>query len=98
MANAIEASGPDDRVFVVSRVTQEGVTIQVRDEGLGISKEIRDKVFDPYFTTKPDGVGLGLAMAKKVMHAHQGTIELHSDEGRGTTVALCYPFSPSQEA
>ena len=98
MANAIEASGPDDRVFVVSRVTPEGVTIQVRDEGLGISKEIRDKVFDPYFTTKPDGVGLGLAMAKKVMHAHQGTIELHSDEGRGTTVALCYPFSPSQEA
>ena len=98
MANAIEASGPDDRVFVVSRVMQEGVTIQIRDEGSGISKEVRDKVFDPYFTTKPDGVGLGLAMAKKVMNAHQGTIELHSEAGRGTTVTLCYPRSPSQEA
>ena len=98
MANAIEASGPDDRVVVVSRVMQEAVTIQVRDEGSGISKEVRDKVFDPYFTTKPDGVGLGLAMAKKVMNAHEGTIQLHSDEGRGTTVALRYPFSPSQEA
>ena len=97
MANAIEASGPDDRVFVMSRLLQEAVVIQVRDEGLGISKDILGKVFDPYFTTKPDGVGLGLAMAKKVMHAHQGTIELRS-EGRGTTVALCYPLPPSQEA
>ena len=98
MANAIEASGPDGRVFVISRVTQEAVAIQVRDEGTGISKDILDKVFDPYFTTKPDGVGLGLAMAKKVMNAHLGTIELCSEKERGTTVTLRYPFSPSQEA
>lgn len=98
MANAIEASGLDGRVFVISRVTQEAVAIQVRDEGTGISKDVLGKAFDPYFTTKPDGVGLGLAMAKKVMNAHLGTIELRSEKERGTTVTLCYPFSPSQEA
>ena len=98
MANAIEVSGPDGRVFVISRVTQEAVTIQVTDEGPGISKDILDKAFDPYFTTKPAGVGLGLAMAKKVMNAHLGTIELRSEKEHGTTVTLCYPFSPSQEA
>ena len=98
IVNAIEASGPGDKVFVASRVIRDAVAIQVRDEGLGISTDILGKVFDPYFTTKPDGVGLGLAMAKKVMHAHQGTIELQSDEGRGTNVILCYPLPPSQEA
>ena len=98
IANAIEASGPDGKVFVISRVKQETVAIEVRDEGRGVARDIQDKVFEPYFTTKPDGVGLGLAMAKKVMNAHQGTIELHSEEGRGTTVTLCYPLPPSQEA
>ena len=98
IANAIEASSPDGQVFVISRVKQETAAIEVRDEGLGVAKDIQDKVFEPYFTTKPDGVGLGLAMAKKVMNAHQGTIELHSEEGRGTTVTLCYPLPPSQEA
>ena len=98
MTNAIEASGPADRVLVTSRVMQEAIAIQVRDEGPGISKDVLDKAFDPYFTTKPNGVGLGLAMAKKVMDAHQGTIELHSEEGRGTTVVLRYPRSLSQEA
>ena len=98
IANAIEASGPDGRVFVMSRLTQETVEIYVRDEGPGISADNLHKVFEPYFTTKPNGVGLGLAMAKKVMNANQGTIELHSEEGRGTTVILRYPLSSFQEA
>ena len=98
IANAIEASGPDGRVFVISRLTQETVEIYVRDEGPGISADNLHKVFEPYFTTKPNGVGLGLAMAKKVMNANQGTIELHSQEGRGTTVTLSYPLSSFQEA
>ncbi len=67
LANAIEASAPENEVFITSQVMREAVAIQIRDEGLGIPEDIRDKVFDPYFTTKADGVGLGLAMAKKVM-------------------------------
>lgn len=90
--------GSYGKVFAISRMTQEAVEIYARDEGLGVSTDILNMVFDPYFTTKPDGVGLGLAMAKKVMNANQGTIELHSEQGRGTTVTLRYPLSSFQEA
>lgn len=97
LANAIDASGPDGRVFITSLAAHDTVTLHVRDEGVGIPQEILDKVFTPYFTTKPDGVGLGLAMAKKVMTVHQGTIELHSEVGQGTTVTLSCPLAYSQE-
>lgn len=97
LANAVDASGPDGRVFITSLVTHDAVALHVRDEGAGIPQETLNKVFNPYFTTKPDGVGLGLAMAKKVMTAHQGTIELHSEIGQGTTVTLSCPLAHSQE-
>ena len=97
LANALDASGPDDKVFITSLVTQDAVAIHIRDEGVGIAQETLDKVFNPYFTTKPDGVGLGLAMAKKVMTAHQGTIELHSEVGQGTTVTLSCPLAYARE-
>ena len=97
LANALDASGPDGRVFITSLVTPDAVTLHIRDEGVGIPQETLDKVFNPYFTTKPDGVGLGLAMAKKVMAAHQGTIELHSEVGQGTTVTLSCPLAYARE-
>jgi two-component system sensor histidine kinase HydH len=68
------------------------VIIKVQDTGIGIPAEDLDKVLDPYFTTKPDGTGLGLALAYKIIDEHDGTIRFSSSEGKGTTVSIFLPI------
>jgi len=92
VVNAVEACRPGGTVRVASRRTPEGrVLVTVRDTGVGMSEAVRVKAFEPYFTTKPTGVGMGLPMAKKVVEAHGGTITIASQEGVGTTVTVCLP-------
>jgi two-component system sensor histidine kinase HydH len=67
------------------------VEIQVRDTGCGIAEETLERVMDPYFTTKPEGTGLGLAMVYKIIDEHGGTIKIASKEGQGTTVSIVLP-------
>ena len=62
--------------------------IDIADDGEGIGAENLGKIFDPYFTTKSDGTGLGLALSAKIIEEHQGTISVDSTPGRGTTVHL----------
>ena len=68
-----------------------GVWIRVSDTGYGIPPEDLPHVFDPYFTTKPDGTGLGLANAHNIMEAHGGSIKAESRPGRGTVMQLFLP-------
>ena len=68
------------------------VIIEVQDTGNGIPQEDLDKVLDPYFTTKPEGTGLGLALAYKIIDEHKGTIRFDSIEGEGTTVSVLFPI------
>ncbi len=91
LTNAIEASPDGGQLHITSGPTDQGVTVSIRDEGEGVSPELYDKLFTPYFTTKPNGVGLGLAMAKKVLVAHGGEIELHRPVGHGTAIILNLP-------
>lgn len=91
VTNAIDASPPGARLYLASEATDQGVRLSIRDEGEGVAPGLHDKLFTPYFTTKPNGVGLGLAMAKKVLVAHGGAIELHSEPGVGTTVMIHLP-------
>ena len=67
------------------------VVISVRDEGVGIPEEVRDKIFDPYFTTKEKGSGLGLSTSYSVMKNHGGHIEVFSHPGQGTEFRLFLP-------
>ena len=96
LTNAVEASRPGGKVFVTSRTTQDAVAVDIRNEGEAIPQDVLDNAFAPYFTTKSNGVGLGLAMAKKVMTAHRGSIELRNHAGQGTTVTLHCPVALSQ--
>ncbi len=64
------------------------VGIYVADSGIGISPKILPRIFEPYFTTKDSGVGLGLAIAKKTIEEHNGSIELESEVGKGTTIKI----------
>ena len=65
--------------------------IKVVDNGLGVAEENRDKIFEPKFTTKSSGMGLGLAMVKKIVEAYEGDITFISIEGKGTTFIVRFP-------
>jgi two-component system sensor histidine kinase HydH len=79
------------KVSVQSDDTEGVIRIEVQDNGQGIPQESIDKVLDPYFTTKPKGTGLGLALAYKIIDEHNGTIRFKSTEGQGTVVSVTIP-------
>jgi len=68
-------------------------TLHVIDTGPGMDEQTRARVFEPYFSTKPAGTGLGLPITRRVVEAHGGRIEIHSDLGRGTDFALIFPLA-----
>jgi signal transduction histidine kinase len=72
---------------------QPSALLRVADEGLGISEEIREKIFDLYFTTKIGGSGIGLAMTYRILQLHHGSIEVQSRQGRGTEFQLRIPLA-----
>ena len=82
---------------ITTRFDQERVYIIITDTGKGIPPDILHKIFEPYFTTKPDGSGLGLTMTYKVMKEHGGDIQVHSDIGKGTRFTLILPITRSEK-
>jgi two-component system sensor histidine kinase HydH len=67
------------------------IRIDVSDTGTGIRKEDLPRIFDPYFTTRPSGAGLGLAIVQKIVEAHDGEIRVESEPGKGTTFSVFLP-------
>ena len=91
--NGVQAMPEGGTLRVTTRREGEGALITVRDQGAGIAPEVRDKIFNLYFTTKKGGSGIGLAMAYRVVQLHHGTLEFTSVPGRGTTFYLRFPLS-----
>ncbi len=72
-----------------SRIDDRGrIIIRVSDNGPGIPAELRDKIFIPFFTTKPEGSGIGLSLSRQIMRLHRGTIAVHSKSGEETVFSL----------
>jgi signal transduction histidine kinase len=94
---AVEAEGPAE-VFLSTRSAADGVTIIVADNGVGISGADLPRVFDPYFTTKRGGTGLGLPIAKNIIEGLGGAITIASAPGRGTEMRIKLPFDASEHA
>jgi signal transduction histidine kinase len=89
IGNAIEAAGPGGWVEVVLAKNDSQATIDIRDSGPGIAAEVAAKLFEPFVTSKPEGVGLGLAVARQVAQAHQGNVELlHGEEATHFRVVI----------
>jgi signal transduction histidine kinase len=91
--NAVQASAEGQKVEVITRETTHEVVISVRDEGEGILPEHRESIFNPFFTTKPTGVGLGLALVAKIVDEHGGRVNVWSDRDKGTTFEIALPKS-----
>jgi signal transduction histidine kinase len=90
-------SGKPGTLTLAAYRDESVVNIAVRDEGPGIPAEVRDKIFNLYFTTKKGGSGIGLAMTYRVMQLHNGSIEFDSRDGGGTTFLLRLPVLPNVE-
>jgi signal transduction histidine kinase len=77
---------------IIAREKDGFLELEVADTGSGIPEEIRDKIFDPLFTTRAKGIGLGLAVCKSIIERHQGNIEVESQLGKGTTFRIKLPL------
>jgi two-component system sensor histidine kinase HydH len=91
--NALDAMEVGDVLSVtLTDLPGEHIRIEVGDTGVGIAPEDLGRIFDPYFTTKPSGAGLGLAIVQKIIDSHGGDIQVESTPGRGTMVAIQLPI------
>ncbi|MBW6504149.1 hypothetical protein K0B90_07735 [bacterium] len=70
---------------------EEFIRIHIRDDGPGISQELQDRIFVPFFTTKKTGTGIGLSLAQKIVHAHGGVLDMNSEVGKGTEFIIKIP-------
>lgn len=86
--NAIEAMPEGGELSVKTHMTSSHVAFELKDTGRGIPQELREKVFNPFFSTKEQGAGLGLPMTKKIIEEMGGNVELHSKQDEGTRVVL----------
>jgi len=103
LENASEAATPDGRVLVRSfsagTARRPRAVVEFIDNGAGMTPEfLRDRLFQPFETTKPDGVGLGLATASQIVRFHRGVVRVLSQPGGGTLVRLTFPASAEEPA
>ena len=94
VTNATQAMPKGGKLTIKSQVNSEGqVSVTVQDTGVGIPEKIKPQIFTPLFTTKPRGQGFGLAVCKRVIEAHGGTISFESQEGKGAKFIIQFPAS-----
>jgi signal transduction histidine kinase len=100
MLNGMQAMPRGGRLWVRIRRDQQSAVLDVMDEGEGIPAELLPRIFDLYFTTKPKGSGIGLAMTYRILQMHGGAMEVRSNANpiaadRGTTFTLRLPLASS---
>ncbi len=93
--NAVEAMPEGGAISIEGRVDGDIYLLEVKDTGIGISRDVLPKLFTPFYTTKPNGMGIGLTFCKRTIEAHGGTIEVNTIEGKGTTFTLNIPTGMS---
>lgn len=99
LLNGVQATAPGGQITLTSEQMESRVRILVRDTGCGIAPERLSAIFEDYTTTKRRGLGLGLAISKKIVEQLNGTIEVESEIGRGTTFTLSFPsLAPASRA
>jgi len=92
MNNAFESMKTGGEVTVSLAKKDGHVELAVKDQGRGIAEDAKSQLFRPFYTTKPGGIGLGLAYCKRTVEAHGGTIRVESEEGKGTTATIRLPI------
>ena len=103
IGNAIDAleesrvDQPEVRVSMGENLAGSEVWIRVADNGLGIAEDVRGRIFDPFYTSRAEGTGLGLALCRKIVDNHGGSIEVETTSGDGTEFILVFPKTNRSE-
>ena len=94
--NSIDAcrEKPASQILITANINEKNhCVLRVIDEGIGITPEIKEKVFTPFFTTKEKGSGIGLSLSRQILHLHGGAIDIYSEVGKGTAITLELPLT-----
>jgi signal transduction histidine kinase len=96
IGNAVKYSPTGSHISITANSSENQVIIRIQDNGIGISKEDLPFIFEDFYTTKPNkdvekGSGVGLALTRRILEAHEGTISVESELGKGSTFELCLP-------
>ncbi|TPE42975.1 sensor histidine kinase [Pontibacter mangrovi] len=97
LVNAMEAvkEQPEPVIELSAYTSGENTFIKVADNGIGMSREVQEKIFIPFFSTRRNGTGIGLSLCKQIIMLHRGSIQVQSAEGAGTAFLLRFPNNPS---
>jgi two-component system sensor histidine kinase HydH len=91
--NALQAMPGGGILEVTSRNLAQEVHITIRDNGPGIAMEDRERIFNPFVTSREGGTGLGLAITQRIVQGHDGHIQLESAPGQGASFTICLPLN-----
>ncbi len=93
--NGVQAVEDRGKISISTRTKDDNILIEIEDDGPGISKEVLDKIFDPFFSTKEQGkgTGLGLSVSYGIIHEHNGEIKVQSTPGHGARFTVIIPLS-----
>jgi len=100
LLNAVQAVPEGGTIQVKSSLNQQesSVSIEVKDNGPGIGRKEQSKIFEPFFSTKPNGTGLGLSVSYGIVRNHQGNINVHSQPGEGTRFLIKLPIAQQESS
>jgi len=96
LLNAVQAMNYQGKIDITISEIENHVQIEIEDEGPGITEEVLPKIFEPLFTTKQTGTGLGLSSCNNIIKSHQGKISVNTEISRGTRFTIDLPINPSQ--
>ena len=96
LQNAVQATPAGGRISVRLRREEEQAVVEIADTGTGIPPEHLSRIFDLYFTTKPDGTGMGLSVSHRIVIEHGGRIDVHSRVGEGSTFRVVLPLERNE--
>lgn len=97
MSNAQDAMPEGGTLRITSSFDSSSFRIRISDTGVGISPERKEKLFEPFYTSKQGGTGLGLSIVKNIVSQHGGSIDVKSKTGAGTTFTITIPLNPAQD-
>jgi two-component system sensor kinase FixL len=96
-AQAMENAAAPKTIEVSSVVEERSIVIRVADSGPGVPQEIRDKIFDPFYTTRKDGYGIGLSFCRRVIEDHGGVLKVGHSRMGGAEFRIELPLNPQPE-